>query len=45
MSIKLPDNNNILEHMVGKENIGPVIINGHDTSALIDSGSQISTIT
>ena len=31
--------------MVGEENVGPVIINGFQTSALIDSGSQISTVT
>ena len=31
--------------MVGEENVGTVIINGIQTSALIDSGSQISTVT
>ena len=31
--------------MVGEENVGPVIINGIQTSALIDSGSKISTVT
>ena len=27
-STSSPNNNNILDHMVGKENVGPVIING-----------------
>ena len=43
--MKSPDNNNILEHMVGEEIVGPVVVNGFKTSALIDFGSQISTMT
>ena len=38
-------NTNTLEQMVGKENHDIVLINNVETTALIDSGSQISTIT
>ena len=39
-----PTNNSMLEQMEGKENEGVVYVNGIETTALIDTGSSISTI-
>ena len=39
-----PTDNSMLEQMVGKENEGVVNVNGIETTALIDTGSSISTI-
>ena len=37
-------NENILKKMVGKDNVGEILIDGVKTNALVDTGSQISTI-
>ena len=35
----------ILQRMIGDANLDKIKLDGHDTTALIDSGSQVSTIT
>ena len=37
-------NENIMKRMVGKDNMGDILIDGVTAKALIDTGCQISTI-
>ena len=37
-------NENIFKQMIGKDNVGEILIDGVKTNALVDTGSQISTI-